>query len=409
MFWPVELASLLILVPYTLSRRPGITFKPLHQGLFIQKQGGLYYQTADWVALITVSSPPPTKQLESLAAALKIEINKVSHRFSQLSENWESRLGWCRNSLHRFTSNRPKRALLGFIGKLSHTLFGTVTEEELTQYRNIIMDTRNSLNITVHRSNLLLSATKTNRNHINTNSNHISRIQRYLTSLQRSVSANFRINSDSIHMLSLKLKIEHVLVSLEQGTHRIMSYYNHRKRQMTSLYHYSLTEDLLSPTQLRSILQQAQRLRYATMPTVWYNENCRVTPVWSSVEDITFKVHLLLHDGKNYFLYSLYSFPFPVKPGFSAVLNVQNKVAYSSSSGLLFEPILCRGTQLQVCRGGPLYEEAKFNCERALVSRNPAATKECQVKVLPSNDTTILEHTPRLCYFYTPYSSQITL
>ena len=114
------------------------------------------------------------------------------------------------------------------------------------------MDTRNSLNITFHHSNLLLSATKTNRNHINTNSNHISRIQRYLTSLQRSASANFRINSDSIHMLSLKLKIEHVLVLLEQGTHRILSYYNHRKRQITSLYHHSLTEDLLPSSEVYS-------------------------------------------------------------------------------------------------------------------------------------------------------------
>ena len=42
----------------------------------------------------------------------------------------------------------------------------------------------------------------------------------YLALLQRSLSANFQITSDSLDVLNLKVKIEHVLNTLEQSTHR---------------------------------------------------------------------------------------------------------------------------------------------------------------------------------------------
>ena len=134
----------------------------------------------------------------------------------------------------------------------------------------------------------------------------------------------------------------------------------------------------------------------------WYYENCHVLPVWASLEEITFKVKLPLHDGQNYILYSLKSFPFPVKPGYDSRLLVKESVAYSSSSGLLFEPILCSGDSLKVCRGGPLYESTRFHCERALISRNTDEVKDCHVKIFPSNQTKITEPTPGLYVISTP-------
>ena len=69
------------------------------------------------------------------------------------------------------------------------------------------------------------------------------------------------------------------------------------------------------------------------MPTNWYFENC---PVQTSVNDITFRVTLLLllHDGKNDISYSLQLFPFPVKMGYKASLKVTHQTAYSSISGI---------------------------------------------------------------------------
>ena len=175
------------------------------------------------------------------------------------------------------------------------------------------MDNRNSLNTTVHRVNQLLSATKVNRNYIRTNSDHISRIQRFLASVQQVVANNFRITSDSLRIMDIKIKLEHTLVSLEQSVHRLISHFNRRRRQMNSMHHHLLTEELLPPSQLQKILQQAQTLRFATMLVAWYYENCRVSPVWTSIEDITIRVTLPLHDGKNYIFYSLISFPFPIR------------------------------------------------------------------------------------------------
>ena len=403
MFWQGVLTVLSMLLQFTLSRKPGIVVKPLPQGILIQQKGGLFYQTAEWVALTTITTSPPTLKLQEFAVQLESEITKVRHRLPQLTENWNTRLQWCKDYLTQFQPNRQKRAPLGFIGRLSHTLFGTVTEEELSQYRNILMDNRNSLNSTIHRTNLLLSSTKVNRKFININWDHISKIQRYLSSVQKTVVANFRITSDSVQILDLKVKLEHTLVSLEQSVHRVISFYNRRRRQINSLYHHLLTEDLLPPSQLQKILKQAQSLRFATMPVEWYYENCRVSPVWTSIEEFTFRVTLPLHDGKNYIFYSITSFPFPIRPGFNSIMQVENKVAYSSTTGLLFRPILCLGTQQRVCRGGPLFEAERFKCERALISSYTAATKDCRVKILLSNQTIIEENTPGLYIISTPY------
>ena len=384
------------------SLKPGISIKPLPQGLWIQQQGGLYYQTAEWIVLMSVSTPPPTRKLLEFTTTLQGQIQQVSTRFPQLSENWIDRLHWCRSVLQQLNPVRPKRAPLGFIGRLSHTLFGTVTEAELTQYRNIVFGNRLSLNRTIHRTNLLMSAVKANRNIISSNSDHIMKVQKYLLTLQSSLTRNFKIMSDTVQQLAVKMKIEHALVSLEQSTHRLLSHLNRRRRQMNSLYRHSLSEDVLSPSQLKEILDQARSSKFTTMPENWYYQFCQVSPVWISVAEVTFKVHLPLHDGKNYILYSLHSFPFPIKPGFTTRLQVKPKVAYSSTNGLLFEPILCRGGTSKVCRGGPLYTSNRFKCERALISRNAGATGHCQVKVTPSNDTLIEESSPGLYIISTP-------
>ena len=231
---------------------------------------------------------------------------------------------------------------------------------------------------------------------------HIDRVQRYLVSLRHTIGRNFQITSDSISMISIKIKIEHALVSLEQSTHRILAYINHRKRQMNSVYHHALSEDLLSRSQLQEILQKASSLRLATMPVQWYYQFCHIIPVWSTVADITFKVHLPLHDGQSYIMYALKSFPFPVKDGFHTTVKVRNRIAYSSSAGLLFELILCLGTQIRVCRGGALYDTARFQCERALISRDAAATKHCEVRLYPTNQTEITEDSLGLYIVSTP-------
>ena len=351
---------------------------------------------------MTVSTPPPTKQALDFADTLQNQIKKVSQRFPRISENWLDRLQWCRKTLGQFEISRPKRAPLGFIGRLSHTLFGTVTEAELSQYRNLLLDTNRSLNATIHRSNLLMSAVKSNRRNINRNTDHLARVQRYLNSLHTTLEKNFQITTDTVHLLSLKVKIEHALVSLEQSIHRITSFYDHRRRQRNSLYHHLLTEELLSPDQLQEVLSQARVKRFTTMPPTWYYENCKVSPVWSTLEEVTFKVHLPLHDGKSYISYHLHSYPFPIKPDFTTSLQVKSEIAYSSTTGLLFEPILCRGGSNKICRGGPLFDAAKFKCERALVSRNAAATGQCKVKITPTNETLISEQVPGIYIISTP-------
>ena len=261
------------------------------------------------------------------------------------------------------------------------------------------------MNQTIHKVNLLLFATKQTQMNVNQNSAHLFRLQRYLSSISRTISISFLQAKRAIEHIELKFKLEHVLISLEQSTHRIAAYYNRRQRQMNNIYHRSLSEDILPLTHLQSVLKQAGTLGFRSMPTQWYYRNCKISPVWSTLESITFRVHLPLHDGKNYLLHSFKSIPFPVKPGFKATLQVKNRVAYSSTSGSLFQPRLCTGVTEKICRGGPLYRTSSFSCERALLSGDRTAHSKCSTKVTPSNTTVITEDTPG---FYTMSTFEIS-
>ena len=370
-----------------------MNIRSLPQGLRIEHDGGIHYQTAEWVVLVTLDSPPPTKHAFHFASVLQEKVNKVSDQFPQLTQSWNVRITWCKQFLSQYSVEKGKRAPLGFIGQLSHTLFGTITEEELNQYKSILWENNLALNQTVHRVNALLSATKQIQININANSAHLFKLQRYLASISRTISISFLQAKRAIEHIELKFKIEHALISLEQTTHHIASYYNRRKRQFNSMYHRSLSEDVLPLSQLKEVLRQATGKGFSSMPPQWYYRNCNIAPLWTTINSITFRVHLHLHDGKTYLLHTFTSLLYPIKQGFKAILQVRRKIAYSSSSGSLFEPMLCTGTKDRICRGGPLFRAANFRCERALLSGDRSAHGKCATKLFPSNSTVIEEKT----------------
>ena len=67
-----------------------------------------------------------------------------------------------------------------------------------------------------------------------------------------------------------------------------------------------------------------------------------------------------------------------------------------------FPPSYVLGTNIKVCRGGPLYEDSEFACERALISRNAAETKSCKVKIFSANSNRITEFRPGFYILSTP-------
>ena len=115
MFWQAVWASFLIFVACTLLNKQGIAVRPLPLGILIQQRGGLFYQTAKWIALVTVTSTTPTKTLWNFTTILEAEITKVRTRFPDLASNWSHRLDICREYLQHFHLKRQKRAPLGFL------------------------------------------------------------------------------------------------------------------------------------------------------------------------------------------------------------------------------------------------------------------------------------------------------
>ena len=111
---------------------------------------------------------------------------------------------------------------------------------------------------------------------------HTAKLPKFLSTIQRSVSASFRLTTDTMDLLSIRVKNEHVLSSLEQSGRQILDFYCNRRRQFNSLYRHKLCKDLLEPEELKKILHQAQSLGFAILSAAWYYENCHIVPVSTS-------------------------------------------------------------------------------------------------------------------------------
>ena len=138
-----------------------IVIEELPQGIEVRQLDTVRYHTASWTILVTIAKPKASEEL--YLATKQIQSTIQTSRASLPAETvnqWSNRLNYVTELLPVQRFERAKRAPLGFIGKISHFLFGTVTEDQLAQYSQAISLLSSSVMKTVHLSNQLLSAVR---------------------------------------------------------------------------------------------------------------------------------------------------------------------------------------------------------------------------------------------------------
>ena len=367
------------------------------QGVAAQLVDRIYGLKAEWTTLVLLQQPVPDPRLFSIAHLLRrtLQIQNFSLEPS-IKRNWSRRLRWAATLLEDNNPkvsllSRIKRAPLEFVGTLSHWLFGTVTEKQLAVYQKAVRLALTSNNHTIHVVNDLITVTKRTQIQLTAVQHRISSLDSYVRNFSASLSQHLQTIQSYMQQISFQMNYEHLLVSLEQAiSHfaRQMDLYSTQKR---SLEIQQLTEDILPPKVLGTIIKQASQQQYFAPHPSWYYSHVRIVPIWTNKQALLFKAVLPFHDGAEYLRYSLQSFPLPLALGLYSQFQLVSDVSLHTELGSILTTKTCTGAAPPICHTGALWARSQYLCERAIINQEETLRNQCKVKLFHAQEPLLYE------------------
>ena len=381
------------------DRQP-ISIVPLPDGVSITGGEKLHQIVATWQIYVTLEPPPFPQDLAQQVASLNqtfvtlfelrqqgIHIDLQPHRLRK--QRLESRIYALPN--HR----RMKRGLLDIGGSILNALFGVATSAQLDRFNNALSEIGTRQASIVHAHNTLVTIVNQTRIYSeqlaikqHEMEIHVMHLNTVITKIVR----NMNQQAIKVSRIELTTDLDRYLDILDLAADAYASQVElfHRQRAELELSH--LTRDLLSPTQLRDILQQAGS-SYSTIPQVeWYYQYLPVTPLWQPVGSLLYKVEIPLVAPRPYLLYNILAHPVPVSnSSFTVKLNIDPYLAMDTVSGNLFRPDSCVGHGPSACRTGPEFGPSMLTCARGLLTNRQDLIKTCKVNVERYDGTTLIQ------------------
>ena len=349
-----------------------------------------------------MSAPQPPKSIIKSLINLQIHINEVMEQGLIDSEDtygWSQRIRMVQQVLtspkeEEISRPRPKRALLNFVGELSHVLFGTATDKSVEECRRMIINTQVNQGKIVHKFNEMTSIVNHTYNEIILNRERINDLGDLVASTSDSVEIlGQRLSVDEQRWVQIQVivNVESTLNLLEAACDEFAEIKAKYKRQKASLEIGRLTEELLSPRQLTEALRGIEQDSVMMIdPIQWYYEYVMIEPIWDS-DILIYRAKLPLINAITYLAYQFDSWPLPYNTsGYSVQIKTVKHVALDTQSGMIVEPKQCIGRNPVVCRFGIQYNENYFKCERSLLDGEHALRKECKIVIKKSESNSRL-------------------
>ena len=380
------------------------SIEPLPDGLLLTRADQLRVQSSEWTILVVMETPlldpDLMRNINMMIGQVRLANAKGLITASQ-RESWKGRLKFLKVHLQGIGAGskvtvprRVKRGWFDFIGQIGHTLFGLATDDSIEQCRQAIVQTRKYQQEVVHQINKLTTVLNRTHSAAMWNRNQITQvtafISSYLVPKLNEVITNLNSTNDRLNRLERAFYFERVVATLEQVTLSYMRLRRTHARQKASLELGRLTEDILSVSQLRTVLgRAATTTTYPVEPIQWYYEHAHIYPVWGK-DTLIYRLKLPLVDGRKYNRYNLVTWPVPyAHAGYSIHINVDHRdVGMDIVTGDIFHPIGCMGWKPMVCRSGPLYSAHRWGCPRTLISGEYKRSKNCQVTIRKQQNLT---------------------
>ena len=179
---------------------PEIGIDSFPQDISIHTPDNIFGLKAQWNVLVLLQKPTPNPRIDSIIHHLKnfVSSNNVPR---PIKRNWIRRLRWISEVIQVNKVTRPKQSILSFVGSLSNILFGTVTEDQLNQYRKAVNRVLTSTNQTIHIVNSLITVTKHIQLQAKENQHRITNLATFLQNFTYTVSNEFQIMHNTLQKL----------------------------------------------------------------------------------------------------------------------------------------------------------------------------------------------------------------
>ena len=288
-------------------------------------------------------------------------------------------------------STRPqKRRLLDIVGKLGQSLFGLATTDDIKILRTAVLEAQRNAKVLFSNEHKLLSVFNKTRDFISQNHHDLETIRHEWGQLYATIQGEMNRTNHVIKMVNNLIWARHIDLNIGQMESAVNDFYAQQQNfhgHRLQLERGWLTEDILPPRVLGTLLQQIQNHHMTAAVSEWYYQNVHVEPLWDYGKQLAYQVVLPGMSSENYLAYKLRYFKVPVGGNHLRQILGNSEVAVNTATGHSFTPFSdhCIGRQPMVCRTGQLHLQE--TCESGLISgtRRPA----CMIEITDRGNKSI--------------------
>ena len=340
---------------------------------------------AYWKVFIVIQPPDLPdhltleKELLALAELLERTIRRDRLMGRHMSDRWRLRIRLLQQLLDPKETTRRKRGLLNAGGWLLNKVFGTATEAEILEIKDLLNEGKAQGEAVKHQVermttviNEVIRAENKTRQFIQDNHAVVLKLSHRLNRLLTELNASL----ETAHHLQLVEMIEGYIAEIESRHAAIHFRTEEFENQRMQLERGRLAENLLSPTDLLDIIKQATQFGLQGAPVVWYYEQCLVQPVWENNEYLTFQVDLpLVKETLTQF--TLRTFPTLVNKDWMQ-LKMHRNIGYHAETGAMSMLQACRGINPVLCAKDLTYRGG-LPCERSVILQDGRDFPTCRI------------------------------
>ena len=364
-----------------------------NDGVRIQQEGSTRIIEAMWTTLVVIN-PPNEVPMQTWVNQVRKGIQVVgAHVTPEDQRTWEARLGVLERQgpvpdtlldrplrSIRSRPKRTKRAPLGIIGEASKYLFGTATEEDISELKRAVRQAARAAGVIYHRTEKMVSVVNQTRRFVRENREDVLDLQRHQARLQEQLQEYGQHLSElgkNVNRLMVARTIDGTIAQLEllnQDMQRQRSAFMLQKHELERGW---LTENTLATSELETILKKIRDAGFLTPIPEWYYENLHIEPLWTEEDKLVFRVDIPAAGRTHYLQYRLDYFPVRVDSVNIRTLKGLDRIAVNTNTGSTFYPNNCIGTNPRMCM--PSKEILAPTCEYGLISNGSLI--DCKIEI----------------------------
>ena len=240
----------------------------LRDGLLITRASDVHVRRRTYTVLVVIDAPRREPPMEERLNELRLVIEKLgTHQsYSRTTRNvWEQRIRDIEATMtppsQMLPNTRIERGLFNFVKEIGATLFGTATEDQVTQLKHHITKTQRTNSRILHTTNKLISVVNQTRAEVSLNRQHLVAVEQFAKELYAELETHRHVLDGfvgSLIVLEESTQIDRILSALESVHNLWLRESDRYQRQRASLELGQLTEEILPPNKLMLIIENSQ-------------------------------------------------------------------------------------------------------------------------------------------------------